>query len=116
MYIYMYIYCLCFANPAEATGGLEAWRLEARCLRYTGIALVEFWRLWARSLGVLWECWKCLGGVLRGSWGRSLRVLEKSWGLLLLLLPTLLLGLHHFSATPPASALSFLIRILILLR
>jgi hypothetical protein len=25
-----------FANPAEATGGLEAWRLEARCLRYPG--------------------------------------------------------------------------------
>jgi hypothetical protein len=28
--------CLRFANPAEATGGLEAWRLEARCLRYPG--------------------------------------------------------------------------------
>ena len=45
-YIYIYIYicivhiyiynCLRFANPAEATGGLEAWRLEARCLRYPG--------------------------------------------------------------------------------
>ena len=28
IHIYIYIYnCLRFANPAEATGGLEAWRL-----------------------------------------------------------------------------------------
>ena len=76
------INCLRFANPAEALGGLEAWRLEARCLRYPGIALVEFWRLWARFLGILWECWKCLRGVLGASWwytGRVQGTIGKHW-------------------------------------
>ena len=34
-FVYVYTYCLRFANPAEAPGGLEAWVLEARGLRYS---------------------------------------------------------------------------------
>ena len=55
MYIYTYIInCLRFANPAEATGGLEAWRLGG--WRFGASGILE--RRHRRCLEGTWERWE----------------------------------------------------------
>ena len=53
IYIYIYINCLRFANPAEATGGLEAWRLGG--WRFGASGILE--RRHRRCLEGIWERW-----------------------------------------------------------